>query len=635
MLEKKRYRWDIQGLRALAVLAVVIFHIAPEKLPGGYLGVDIFFVISGYLIIGFICRDIFANKFSLAGFYVKRIKRLFPALLATILATIVVAYFYLLPVETAAFAKSVISTLLYVSNIFFYTQSDYFAADLKLAPLLHTWSLSVEEQFYILFPILLIAIIKFKAHWLQISLAIIAIASFILSEYLVNLDPSLAFFISPTRFWQFIVGGLLALNIDKIKLSNRSGNLIGSTGLFTLVICLFVYTEHTLFPGVNAIIPTAASLCVILAGSTSSLFTTMMSLPINRFFGNISYSLYLWHWPVIVFYQLAFDNDLPRMVNSTVMLLASILLGYLSWKFIELPFSSSHSADKKRKTFSAAVAVSSALILLMLFFNKGLTDRFSEQQLFYLSYMDYDLSGFRRGNGGADDDICLLGPTTNDIKYFNKDKCIDVDKNKYNVLLIGDSHAAHWNSTLQALKTNNQTVSQVTASGCRPLLSYRGERRCTDLMKFGFEQLITQNHFDRIIIAGRWEEYEVNSLVKTVEYVKKFTDDIVVIGRTLEYRQDLPKILATTDIQNIQNDKQNRYSYLKGLDNKFKIIDTLDGVNFVSLIDVICSTKTISCEFLTEKGAPITFDYGHFTHEGALEVAGQLEQQLMVPKATF
>ncbi|WP_166424091.1 acyltransferase [Paraglaciecola sp. 20A4] len=287
-MSTKNYRWDIQGLRALAVMAVVIFHISPYKLPGGYLGVDIFFVISGYLIIGFICRDLRAEKFSLSDFYIKRIRRLFPALLATVIVTMIAAYCYLLPEEMTMFAKSVISTLLYVSNMFFYTQSDYFSADLKLAPLLHTWSLSVEEQFYILFPILLIGIIKYRPKALQLFLGIIAVMSFVLSEYLVRTDPSLAFFISPTRFWQFIVGGLLALNLHKMGLSKSLSNVIGFGGLASLIICLFLYDKTTLFPGINAILPTVATLCVLWAGSVTGVFSGLMALPINRFFGNIS-----------------------------------------------------------------------------------------------------------------------------------------------------------------------------------------------------------------------------------------------------------------------------------------------------------------------------------------------------------
>ena len=426
MLAKKNYRWDIQGLRALAVLAVVIFHISPSRLPGGYLGVDIFFVISGYLIIGFICRDVYAQKFNLSAFYVKRIKRLFPALFATVLATIVGAYFLLLPEETTVFAKSVISTLLYVSNMFFYTQSDYFAADLELAPLLHTWSLSVEEQFYILFPILLIVIIKFRAAQLQVILAIMAVLSFVLSEYLVRTDPSLAFFISPTRFWQFIVGGLLALNIHKMSLNTSSSNIIGFSGLAALISCLFLFSEETVFPGINAIIPTAATLLVIWAGSITSVFSTAMALPINRFFGNISYSLYLWHWPVIVFYSLAINNEYSIMINNLIVLIISLTLGYLSWKFIELPFSQ-HKKDAKvatRRTLLTTLAASGAVTALMIFSLNGLPHRFNEKQLYYSSFMNYEQKGFRNGT-------CFLTSASPDIDFYSKDECITFEVNKY------------------------------------------------------------------------------------------------------------------------------------------------------------------------------------------------------------
>tara|TARA_R110000765_G_scaffold413450_1_gene513520 strand:- start:4302 stop:6209 length:1908 start_codon:yes stop_codon:yes gene_type:complete len=614
---KKNYRWDIQGLRALAVLAVVIFHIAPHKLPGGYLGVDIFFVISGYLIIGFICRDLRAEKFSLSDFYIKRIRRLLPALLAMVIATMIAAYCNLIPEEMAMFAKSVIATMLYVSNMFFYTQSDYFSADLKLAPLLHTWSLSVEEQFYILFPILLMAIIKFRPKSLQLTLSIIAVLSFILSEYLVRTDPSLAFFISPTRFWQFIVGGLLALNLHKMVLCKTMSNIIGFSGMTTLIICLFLYDEATLFPGVNAIVPSVATLCVIWAGSVTNVFSGLMAIPINRFFGNISYSLYLWHWPVIVFYKLNMNHEYPIVVHELTMLLVSILLGYLSWRFIELSFSTKRSTKSKSKTFVNSFALSSALILLMVFSLNGLPNRFNEQQLYYSSFMDYDRSGFRTGT-------CFLTAAYADISLYNKNECDTFDEGKTNILLIGDSHAAHWNSALTEMLKEEQTLTQVTSSGCRPVMPFKGGNYCIALMTFGMNELLKSHRFNRIILSARWWESDLAKLPATVEHLKQYTDEVVVIGRTIEYYHYLPRVLATNDISKLKNNKQNKYSDLKNLDDDFKRVAKLNDIHYVSLIDALCTDSKSVCQSVTANSVPIAFDYGHFTHEGALEVGIKL-----------
>lgn len=618
----KNYRWDIQGLRALAVMAVVIFHIESAKLPGGYLGVDIFFVISGYLIIGFIWRDISLQKFTLANFYTKRIKRLFPALFVTVLATIIAGYFFLLPEEIQVFAKSVISTLLYISNMFFYTQSDYFAADLELAPLLHTWSLSVEEQFYIIFPLLLLGVARWSPHKLQITLAVVAVISFVLSEYLVYTDPSLSFFISPTRFWQFIVGGLLALNIHKFKISALASNIIGSSGLLALIYCLFTYTEKTLFPGISAIVPTFSTLLVLLAGNTSSLFSRIMALPINRFLGNISYSLYLWHWPVIVFYGLAINNQYSTMINNVAILLISLVLGYLSWKFIEQPFTKKSIHVRKKVVLLTSLGTSAAVILLMLYSSDGLPNRFNEKQLYFSSFMNYHAPGFRGGK-------CFLSSASPSFKQFDKDLCVQFKPEKYNILLLGDSHAAHWNSALTERLGANQTLTQVTASGCRPVMPFKGRERCVDTMNFGID-LISQYRFDKIILASRWDSHDLEMLDDTVRLIMQQTDELLVVGRTLEYYQYLPRVLAMNGLSNIKNDIHNRYSYLRKMDLKFVVLSNEFGFKYLSLIDALCS-KEQTCRALTKKGVPIAFDYGHFTHEGALSIVKQKIDMFLPP----
>lgn len=603
-------------------MAVVLFHISPHRLPGGYLGVDVFFVISGYLIIGFICRDIAKKTFSLSTFYARRIKRLFPALLATVIASSFGAYFLFLPKETALFAKSVLSTLLYISNMFFYTQSDYFDADLKFAPLLHTWSLSVEEQFYIIFPVLLLLISKYKPARLHISLILIGVASFILSEYLLHVEPSMSFFISPTRFWQFIVGGLLALNIHRFSISKMSSNLLGGIGLITLLICFISYNEETLFPGINALIPTIATLLILLAGNTSSPFSDVMANPINRFFGNISYSLYLWHWPIIVFVKLNPSSIAPQVVNI-IILISSIILGYLSWKFIELPFSSKRFKTSNKVTFKTSIGVSAALISLMIYSTNGLTGRFDSEQLHYSSFLEYDRPGFNAGT-------CFLSTAHDDIRFFDKKQCINYDETKYNILLIGDSHAAHWNSALNQLAEPNQTISQVTSSGCRPIMPLTGSKRCVDLMAFGLNELVKSYRFDKIILSARWEETEFENLRSTVNHLTAFTDKLVVIGRTIEYKRDLPRLLATAGVDNIQNNVHYDYSFFSNMNEKFKkVVESNPRASYVSLTDIICVSEKepVHCKTITFEDIPLAFDYGHFTHEGALEVAKQWKEE--------
>jgi peptidoglycan/LPS O-acetylase OafA/YrhL len=606
----KNFRKDIQGLRAFAVLAVVFFHISPTRLPGGFLGVDVFFVISGYLIIGFICRDLYNGQFKLSHFYIKRIRRLFPAFFVTIFFSAILAYFLLLPEEISAFAESVISSVFYVSNLYFYSQSDYFADTLGLAPLLHTWSLSVEEQFYIVFPLILIMTFHFFKRRLYSVLVVLALLSFFLSAYLVNYDRSLAFFISPTRFWQFIVGGLLALKIDTIILNEKSSNTFGFIGLITLIVCLFLYNEETLFPGVNALIPTLATLLILLAGQHTSTFTRLMSLPINQFFGNISYSLYLWHWPIIVFYGFAVTNELSGMANNTIVLGLSVFLGYLSWRYVEVPMKVTKLVRNDRTQVYLAFSVSAITVAIMFTWLGGVPSRFSETQLYYSSFMNYDQSRFRQGE-------CFLTIKSNDYNLYDKSLCITADEEKYNTILIGDSHAAHWYSSLIESANENQTVSQLTSSGCRPLLSAKGKKRCTDLIEYAYQDLIKTQRFDKIILSGRWETGDVDALLETTRYLSNLADNVVVLGPTLEYQQSLPRILAMTSPEKLENDKHNQYSFFKKVDSKFKMLEWPKQVTYISTIDILCTPNNLPCKTVTDKGVPLAFDYGHMTHEGA------------------
>lgn len=330
------FREDIQGLRALAVLSVVIYHISPHHLPGGFIGVDIFFVISGYLIMGQIYNKIQQNAFSFSSFYVKRFKRLFPAFFATVSVSSFFAFLYFLPGEFSKYAWSLISSCLYVSNFYFYTKSGYFDSELQGSPLLHTWSLSVEEQFYAFMPaIMILAYGAYKKFSIAI-LSALGVLSFIGCVYLTHSDVSFAFFASFTRFWQFILGGAIAIYGLHLKKHRTLCELIAFIGV-VILLASCVFLTHDEFPGIKAVIPTLATVAV-LAFSRKGLFIyRLLSIKPAEFIGNISYSLYLWHWPVIIFYQLHFETEL-KALDKVIVLVCSILLGVLSYYFVEQRF---------------------------------------------------------------------------------------------------------------------------------------------------------------------------------------------------------------------------------------------------------------------------------------------------------
>lgn len=322
------YRPEIDGLRSIAVLAVIVFHFSKNHLPGGYLGVDIFFVLSGYLIATIIWSDIQNKQFSLANFYERRIRRLVPALLVLLLFTLVVSFFILLPTDLIGFSKSLLATQTFVANIFFWRDGGYFTANSETKPLLHMWSLGVEEQFYILFPLLLMLISKWKRLIvLTIMLGLIC-SSYFLNVYAIHKGFSNpAFFLLPTRVWELGAGAFLALCVHKNNLKLHVAFAYIGLILIGLSIGFPEQLNARLFtPNFFTVLGTLFLL--VKYPNKPSLVQRFLSLKVMVFLGLISFSLYIWHWPLIIFakYYLVRDLTVPEML-ITLILILSISVG--------------------------------------------------------------------------------------------------------------------------------------------------------------------------------------------------------------------------------------------------------------------------------------------------------------------
>lgn len=604
------FRWDIQGLRAIAVLAVVIFHLSPVRLPGGFIGVDIFFVISGYLIIGFIWRDLNNGTFSLLNFYSRRVKRLFPAYFVAILATSVAAYYLLLPEETVTYAHSLVSSLFYLSNFYFYLKSSYFDSELQLSPLLHTWSLSVEEQFYIVFPLFLIAVYRISAKRIVIALSVLAFLSFILSEIMVRNDESFAFFASPSRFWQFITGGLVSIYAKKIKIHTILRDSLGLAGMLMIFYCLFAYHDNIPFPGVNAVLPTFATALVIISGSSKGIIYRILSIKPCRFIGDISYSLYLWHWPVIIFYKLGVNSSLAKADKTELfgLLFISIFLGYLSWRFVENTFKRFTISRNSFRPILISSSVSLVFGAMAFLARDGLPYRFSDQQLRYSAYLKYDTGGYREGS-------CFLSSNFHDFHAFDQKQCVAFKRNTRNYLLLGDSHAAHWYSALAEIKKSNGSITQVTSSGCKPTFMSGGKKYCTDLIRWALKYLVKAYPFDAIILSARWKKDDLPALKKTLSRLIPSTRNIVVLGPIIEYDLPLPRLLALHKSGEIKRFRH--YREIKKLDDYFQQQLSHLPVKYISVLNTICPSPD-HCMVTTPNDIPLQSDYGHLTHMGAL-----------------
>lgn len=334
-----KYRADIDGLRAIAVLAVLFFHAEVPGFSGGFVGVDVFFVISGYLITNIILKEVKEERFSIVRFYERRIRRIFPALFPVILFVLIVSTWLFDAAEFAALGKSVIATTLFSSNILFWQESGYFDAQSLQKPLLHTWSLAVEEQFYIFYPLFLILIHRYLKRKYFFWIFAGFIISFAVSIYGTITHPGATFYLVPARSWELLTGSIIALGVLPGLSVNWQKNLASFSGVLFIFCSILFYSEATPFPGWAALLPVMGSGLVIYAGTGNGTYAAqkVLSAPLLVFTGLISYSLYLWHWPLIAFWKYLMFRPWNGY-DSFVISLLSVVLAFLSWKYLEQPF---------------------------------------------------------------------------------------------------------------------------------------------------------------------------------------------------------------------------------------------------------------------------------------------------------
>ncbi|MFZ1085838.1 MAG: acyltransferase family protein, partial [Terracidiphilus sp.] len=493
-----KYRPDIDGLRAVAVVSVVAFHIGAGHLMGGFVGVDVFFVISGYLISAIIFSDIAGSRFSVFGFYERRIRRIFPALFGMLIAFSAVASFLLLPTELIDYAKSLLAAVTSSSNFYFWQHSGYF--DLPESnPLLHTWSLAVEEQFYILFPICLVVIRKFFPLRLRIAVVILFFSSLLASIATVHLNPVSAFYMPYTRAWELLLGTMISQGIFPRLHSSILRNFTTLTGTGLIAYPVFYYTSKTPFPGIAALAPCIGSALIIGAGEFgSTLVGRVLSWRPIVFIGLISYSLYLWHWPVIVMHTMGLSvniNDLlPQRYAAMIPafrfdmwmeIVISFVLAILSWRFIERPFRSRPLRISRRPLFALSAAVMAVLITysLIVICDEGFKGRFSPRAVKVASFLE-KRGVVTHGRMGS----CFI-TDTNRSEVLDNEQCLQLVKGKKNYLLIGDSHAGVlWSGLAAARPGDNILLASV--SNCKPLVHAIGAEDCKKEMNYLFQSYL-------------------------------------------------------------------------------------------------------------------------------------------------
>lgn len=356
------YRPEVDGLRALAVLPVIFFHAGFEWMSGGFVGVDIFFVISGYLITAILYNEIQAGTFTLGRFYERRIRRLYPALTLVTFICIPFAWLLMLPSDFQQFLHSVAAIQVFASNFLFWSQMDYFSNAAELTPLLHTWSLAVEEQFYVIFPLLLLALKPVRKHALILLIGAGLIASLLLAELWSTRYEDANFFLLPTRAWELLTGSLLALTVHRISSVPRAfAEVLSWSGIALIVIANVAFHGGTPFPGFLALLPVGGTALVIAFAQRGTTVARVLSLKPMIFIGLVSYSAYLWHQPLFAFARIRFPDTLTSG-NYVGLIAVTFILAYLSWRFVENPFRERRRFPRS-KLFKGAV-VSSGLLFV-------------------------------------------------------------------------------------------------------------------------------------------------------------------------------------------------------------------------------------------------------------------------------
>lgn len=495
------YRKDIDGLRALAILPVVLFHAELKPFGGGFIGVDVFFVISGYLITSLIRAEIQQGSFSIVRFYERRVRRILPALFVILLFASIVAWWLLLPGQYDNFSQSVLATALFVSNVLFWKESGYFDAPAVQKPLLHTWSLAVEEQFYIIFPLFLLVVHRwFKGRWI-VWLAPVTILSFAASIWGVAYKPSSTFYLAPTRAWELLLGSLLAIEVFPRIRSRLWLDLMGLIGLAMITWAVFTFTPATPFPGANALYPTVGTALLIYSGvDGETTITKLLGARPLVFLGLVSYSLYLWHWPLLVYGQIWNVYELT-VAEKCVIVVFSFLLAVLSWRFVELPFRKQAGKIQTVPLFAGAMAsiFCFSIFGLLGHISRGWPSRLPTRVQEIAAYSDFK-------NPRQQD--CLAEPG----KWISaQDACVYGANITPTYAVWGDSHADALISMIGKVADKyKQSAKFLAYDSCPPAIGLGRGRPYVDCLAHNddvMRYVLTHPEINTVIMISRWSVY--------------------------------------------------------------------------------------------------------------------------------
>jgi peptidoglycan/LPS O-acetylase OafA/YrhL len=654
------YRPDIDGLRAIAVLLVVIHHAFPQSLKGGFIGVDLFFVISGFLISTIIFQNLQQSTFSFLDFYKRRVKRIFPALSLVLLASFVVGWFVLLPTDYKQLGKHIAAGAAFVSNFAFWSESGYFDSGSKLKPLLHLWSLGIEEQYYIFWPLIVLFAWKRKINLFKVCLILFAI-SFAINVFTAKGNAVAAFYSPLSRFWELLIGSILAYTslhtpddskpVKSVRSDDTSkvntNNLMAWIGFGLLVIGVYFINPERRFPGFWALFPTLAAYLLIKAGPKAWFNQNILSQKILVWIGLISFPLYLWHWPVLVFAEIKWGS--LDLLTKFGLIALSLLLAWLTYRFIERPIRFGKLVVKTKKIPLALCAILLAITALggYTYQRDGFSNRFPKFIQALLKNQPKLDEGWRSGS-------CILEQGHPSSEF--SPSCVDKVKRPM-LFLWGDSHAAALYPGLKHLQDTGAYsfgVAQRTGAVCPPII---GDARpwCNEINTDSFK-LIKELKPEIVMMYAYWSHgldgkggfaglYDLTKLDATVAELKKIgVKKIILMGPSPYWRNSLPHNI----VENWKKTKTVakpplRLSYgdfglvaeLPLYDKQMRAIAMRLNVSYISGVDFLCNADGCLTRDSEDGVKVASIDYGHLTVDAAQTYLKRIAPLIFAPETVY
>jgi len=624
-----KYRAEIDGLRALAVIPVIFFHAGFELFSGGFVGVDVFFVISGYLITTILIEDIENQRFSIVNFYERRARRILPALFFMMLCCIPLAWMWMPATQMKDFMQSLIAVSFFVSNILFWKESGYFEVAAEEKPLLHTWSLAVEEQYYILFPIFLFLAWRFGKNRVFWLITFFTAISLILAEWGWRNKPEANFYILPTRAWELFAGSITAFIIQKRGV--QASNIFSLIGLAGIIVAIFIYDETTPFPSIYTILPVMGVSLLVLYSDGKTFIAKLLGVKLFVGIGLISYSAYLWHQPLFAFARIRSLRE-PSGALMVLLSIISILLAYLSWKFVEGPF-----RNKTKFTRKTIFLISSVFTLFFILFGAfgqlhvGKAGKLNPYNV-SIDYLNYSADNKALQNSSWEN----LKAIANDRSYFisknafDQESWFNLSDQREKVLVVGNSHSKDLFNVL--LKSKRFALNYQIARYGVPI----GDLEQKHIF-FNSPNFLAS---DIVVIATKYDDHDLENIDQLIQLLNQFNKKTVLVKSIFEFDMFrggkwslIDKLVFEAYTNDLLDDKlpiriNKKYyeeyagghtsEHVKTVNKKLQLLaERFSNVTLLDRMDYVCEQSAQTCFAVSNTLDKHFYDYGHHTLDGA------------------